>query len=67
VSAFLYGLTRRYTDAHSLRGATLESLTELITFACVVGSRVVERLGAVAGLPRAAEVAEQMPADLRPR
>jgi len=67
VSAFLYGLTRRYTDANSLRGATLESLTELVTFACAVGSRVVERLGAVAGLPRAAEVAEQMPADLRPR
>jgi fructokinase len=66
VSAFLYGLTRRYTDAHSLRGATRESLTELATFACVVGSRVVERLGAVAGLPRAAELIEQMPADLRP-
>jgi fructokinase len=67
VAALLYGLTRRYADANSLRGATLESLTELVTFACAVGSRVVERLGAVAGLPRAAEVAEQMPADLRPR
>ncbi|HYH99002.1 carbohydrate kinase [Hyalangium sp.] len=67
VSAFLYGLTRRYTDARALLGATQESLTELATFACVVGSRVVERLGAVAGLPRAAEVADQMPRDLRPR
>ena len=44
-----------------------ESLTELITFSCVVGSRVVERLGAVAGLPRAQDVAGHMPADLRPR
>jgi fructokinase len=67
VAAFLYGLTRRYSDARALRGATRDSLTELATFACVVGSRVVERLGAVAGLPRAAEVAERMPVDLRPR
>jgi fructokinase len=67
VSAFLFGLTRRYVDARALLGATRESLTELATFACVVGSRVVERLGAVAGLPHAAEVAEQMPADLRAR
>ncbi|MFL5344806.1 MAG: carbohydrate kinase family protein [Hyalangium sp.] len=67
VSAFLYGLTRRYADARAVQGATRESLTELATFACVVGSRVVERLGAVAGLPHAAEVAEHMPADLRPR
>lgn len=66
VAAMLYGLTRRYTDAHSLRGATLQSITELVSFACVVGSRVVERLGAVAGLPRAAEVLEHMPVDLRP-
>jgi fructokinase len=67
VASFLYGLTRRYADAQALRGATRESLTELVTFSCVVGSRVVERLGAVAGLPRAEEVAEHMPADLRPR
>lgn len=67
VSAFLYGLTRRYADARAVREATRESLTELATFACVVGSRVVERLGAVAGLPLAAEVIEHMPADLRPR
>ncbi len=59
--ALLYGLTRRYSDAQALRGATRESLTELITFACVVGSRVVERLGAVAGLPRAQEVASTCP------
>lgn len=67
VAGFLYGLTRRYADARALLGATRESLAELATFACVVGSRVVERLGAVAGLPVAAEVSEHMPADLRPR
>lgn len=67
VAGFLYGLTRRYADARALLGATRESLAELATFACVVGSRVVERLGAVAGLPAAAEVSEHMPADLRPR
>jgi fructokinase len=67
VSAFLYGLTRRYADAEALLGATPESLTELATFACRVGARVVEHLGAVLGLPRAAEIADQMPEDLRPR
>ncbi|WP_224248676.1 carbohydrate kinase family protein [Hyalangium gracile] len=67
VAGLLYGLTRRYADARALREATRESLTELVTFACVMGSRVVERLGAVAGLSRAAEVTQHMPADLRPR
>jgi fructokinase len=67
VAAFLYGLTRRYADTRALLGATRESLVELATFACVVGSRVVERLGAVAGLPLAAEVSEHLPVDLRPR
>lgn len=67
VASFLFGLTRRYGDTQALLGATRESLAELATFACSVGSRVVERLGAVAGLPRAEEVLERMPADLRPR
>jgi fructokinase len=67
VASLLYGLTRRYADAQALRGATRESLAELISFSCVVGARVVERLGAVAGLPRAEEVAEHMPPGLRPR
>jgi fructokinase len=67
VAGFLYGLTRRYQDTRALLGATRESLAELATFACVVGSRVVERLGAVEGLPRADEIAEHLPADLRPR
>jgi len=67
VSAFLYGLTRRYTDARVLLGASTESLLELATFACRVGARVVEHLGAVPGLPRVAEITDQMPEDLRPR
>jgi fructokinase len=67
VAGFLFGLTRRYADAQALRGATQGSLTELATFACAMGSRVVERLGAVAGLPRAEDIAERMPADLRAR
>lgn len=67
VAGLLYGLTRRYADGRELLGATPASLAELATFACGVGARVVERLGAVSGLPRAAEVAEQMPEDLRPR
>jgi fructokinase len=67
VAAFLYGLTRRYADVQALLGATPESLTELATFACRVGAWVVERMGAVPGLPRAAELADQMPEDLRPR
>jgi fructokinase len=64
-SALLFGLTRRYADAAALVGASREALEELATFACVVGSRVVETLGAVPGLPRADEVAALMPADLR--
>lgn len=65
MAGFLYGLTRRYRDAAALQGASREALTELATFGCVVGSRVVEHLGAVAGLPRAEEMSEAMPADLR--
>lgn len=64
-AGLLFGLTRRYADARALMGATREALEELATFGCVVGSRVVENLGAVAGLPRADEVAALMPADLR--
>jgi fructokinase len=65
-AAFLFGLTRRYADAAALAGASREALEELATFACAVGARVVEKLGAVAGLPRAHEVASELPADLRP-
>ena len=35
-----------------LREATSESLAELATFACAVGSRVVERLGHRTPVPR---------------
>ncbi len=65
VAGFLFGLSRRYPDTQALREATRQSLTELASFACAVGSRVVERLGAVAGLPRAEEISKFLPADLR--
>jgi fructokinase len=60
-SALLYGLSRRYPDASALAGASREDLEALATFACAVGSKVVEHLGAVAGLPSRAEVAGLMP------
>ncbi|XXF75486.1 carbohydrate kinase [Myxococcaceae bacterium GXIMD 01537] len=65
MAGFLYGLTRRYGNAGALLGASREELAELAAFGCVVGSRVVEHLGAVAGLPRAQEVAGLLPAGVR--
>ncbi|WNG28123.1 carbohydrate kinase [Cystobacter fuscus] len=64
-SGLLRGLSRRYPDAAALERAPLEELTALMRFSCVVGSRVVEHLGAVAGLPTGAEVASAMPEWLR--
>ncbi|NMO16843.1 carbohydrate kinase [Pyxidicoccus fallax] len=61
VAALLHGLVRWYGGARALSGATREELTTLATFACEVGSRVVERFGAVDGLPRAEDVAAVMP------
>jgi fructokinase len=65
-SAFLHGLSRRYADASALAGASREDLEALATFACAVGSKVVEHLGAVAGLPSRDEVAGLMPSWLHP-
>lgn len=67
MAGLLFGLTRRYPDAEALQGASREELAELVSFGCVVGARVVERLGAVAGLPRADEVAALLPASLPAR
>ncbi|QRN93773.1 carbohydrate kinase [Archangium violaceum] len=64
-SAFLLGLSRRYADAPALARATREDLEALATFGCVVGSRVVEHVGAVAGLPFRDEVAPLLPPWLR--
>jgi fructokinase len=61
MAAFLHGLTRRYADASALAEATREDLEALATFACAVGSRVVEHLGAVTGLPSRDEVAGLLP------
>ncbi|ATB26652.1 carbohydrate kinase family protein [Melittangium boletus] len=64
-SGFLRGLSRRYANAAALADASREDLTALARFACAVGSRVVEHLGAVTGLPRREEIASEMPAWLR--
>jgi fructokinase len=61
VSGLLYGLTRRYADREALGRATAEELRGLVTFGCAVGARVVEKLGAVAGLPLRAEVEALLP------
>jgi fructokinase len=60
-SAFLLGLSRRYADASELARATREDLEALASFGCAVGSRVVEHVGAVAGLPFRDEVAALLP------
>ncbi|WNG48522.1 carbohydrate kinase [Archangium minus] len=60
-SAFLRGLSRRYADAAQLAEASREDLESLATFGCAVGSRVVEHLGAVTGLPHRDEVAHVLP------
>lgn len=51
-AGFLYGLTRMYATRAELEGADLEALEGHARFGCLVGSHVVTRLGAVAGLPR---------------
>ncbi|HYV50096.1 MAG TPA: carbohydrate kinase [Myxococcaceae bacterium] len=65
VAALLYGLTRRCASRSELERLPVEEVRELAAFACQVGSRVCERLGAVAGLPRADELKDVWPASLR--
>ncbi len=64
-SALLWGLSRRYPDVAALAAASGEDLRELARFACAVGSRVVEHLGAVAGLPSAEDMRPVLPGWLR--
>lgn len=64
VAGVLFGLTRLYPDAAALRRANLGELTKIFEFAARLGSRVVERLGAVAGLPTLEEVRDSLPAVL---
>ncbi|NOK04919.1 MULTISPECIES: carbohydrate kinase [Myxococcus] len=61
VAGLLQGLVRWYGGAEALGDATGAELTALATFACEVGARVVEKLGAVDGLPRAEVLAQVMP------
>lgn len=57
-SGLLYGITR----AGGLDALDAPRLHALATFACEIGSRVVTALGAVASLPRRADVETIMPA-----
>lgn len=65
-AALLYGLSRLYPDAGALKFGGFGEMRELCNFACAVGTKVTEHLGAVAGLPRAAEVQALLPRFLRP-
>ncbi len=51
-AGLLRGLSRAYTSQAALNRASIDDLEPMIRFACVVGSHVVCKLGAVAGLPR---------------
>jgi fructokinase len=66
MAALLHGLTRLCPDAEALKRAGVGEIREVVTFACQVAARVVERVGAVAGLPRLTEMASTMPRLLRP-
>lgn len=66
VSALLFGLTRLYENQAALEKAGTGEIRELVTFACAAGARVTEKIGAVAGLPRAEDVANVLPRLLQP-
>jgi fructokinase len=52
MAGFLFALTRQYgSRAELLDKGDLETLEAHARFGCLVGSRVVTKLGAVAGLP----------------
>lgn len=55
-AGFLYGVTRLYGTRAALEQADFEALEGHARFGCLVGSHVVTKLGAVAGLPRLREV-----------
>jgi fructokinase len=67
VAGLLFGITRLYDGFTGFRTAGVGEIREIAGFACRVGARVVERLGAVEGLPRRAEAQALLPALLRPR
>jgi fructokinase len=61
MATLLFGLTRLFPDAAALKRAHVGELRELVTFACAAAARVVEKLGAVTGLPRMAELEKVTP------
>jgi fructokinase len=65
VAALLSALTRRCEGRAELERLDAEEVRELAAFACRAASRVCERLGAVAGLPRQAELAAHWPEAFR--
>lgn len=56
-AGFLYGVTRQYGTRAELERADLDALEGHARFGCLVGSHVVTRLGAVAGLPTQRQLA----------
>jgi fructokinase len=61
MAGLLFGLTRLYADVGAFRFAGVGELREVVKFACTVGAKVVEKLGAVNGLPSLAQVEREMP------
>ena len=55
-AGFLFGLTRQYSTRAELERADVEALVGHAHFGCLVGSHVVTRLGAVAGLPKRGQI-----------
>lgn len=60
-AGFLYGLSRLCVDAASLRDVTAEQLKHVALLGCRVGSHVVERLGAITGLPHRRQLDDTWP------
>lgn len=61
VAAMLFSLTRLYGSRAQLLEAGVGELRELAQFACAVGSRVTEAMGAVQALPRLSELSGVLP------
>ncbi len=61
-AGFLYGLSRLCADAASLRHLSAGQLEVATALGCRVGSHVVERLGAINGLPLRSRLEDTWPA-----
>lgn len=51
-AGLLFALTRTCEDRRALEDMSTQAMEACVRFGCLVGARVVTRLGAVAGLPR---------------